>query len=595
MDSQSKMQRYRKRLKEDPVKYKAHLKKERERNKKRRLAGKESLSEEMLAHNRNTDRERQRKCREKKNIGKEKVVEAAASSSNIGSFKSDRSLKKAVTKVKVKLPSSPSKKIAVVKRLASELVGPEMDLIFTKRRSGKINRLSDAELEKVKNFFLRDDVSYQTPGRKDTKLINGVQMQLKYMVMTVGECYQLFKEENAQIKIGKSLFYASRPKHVRLNSQTPSNMCVCIYHANFEFLLQSVSEVVSTVPKSAKDLMNELCCDTTNEACMTSSCKNCDTIFDILPLNYSSDATVRWKQWTKNEHHTQISEEEGTFQVLLQTFESKLQRFKQHFYVHRTQSDQFREAKERIESNEAVVQIDFAENFTLISQDEVQSAHWNQAQATVFTACAWVKTELALKSYSYAIISDDLTHNKESVWYFLKMIVEHLKTKTEINTAHVFSDGCAAQFKNRFNLFNLCFAKEDFGVNMKWSFFASGHGKGAVDGIGATIKRSLWTAIMSRQAKINTPAEAFNFFVQNKKLDGVTVLYCDKNQIKQNTGCLKKRWEHLKAIKNIQKMHFFQNAGFNCLLCGITGVSALKMSSLKRLEYNDVYSSTENE
>ena len=41
-------------------------------------------------------------------------------------------------------------------------------------------------------------------------------------------------------------------------------------------------------------------------------------------------------------------------------------------------------------SNVAVLQLDFAKNYCCIAQDEVQSAHWNQTQVTLFATAAWV-------------------------------------------------------------------------------------------------------------------------------------------------------------------------------------------------------------
>ena len=38
------------------------------------------------------------------------------------------------------------------------------------------------------------------------------------------------------------------------------------------------------------------------------------------------------------------------------------------------------------EMGTAVVQLDFAENFTLFSQAAVQSSYWSQKQVTIFTA-----------------------------------------------------------------------------------------------------------------------------------------------------------------------------------------------------------------
>ena len=45
-------------------------------------------------------------------------------------------------------------------------------------------------------------------------------------------------------------------------------------------------------------------------------------------------------------------------------------------------------------------------------QHEIQSAHWNHSQATLFTADAWITTELF---ENIVAVSDHLTHKKYSV------------------------------------------------------------------------------------------------------------------------------------------------------------------------------------
>ena len=51
----------------------------------------------------------------------------------------------------------------------------------------------------------------------------------------------------------------------------------------------------------------------------------------------------------------------------------------------------------------------------------------------------------------------------------------------------VFSDGPASQFKQRYLLCSLTFFKRDITL----SFFATSHGKGEVDRISGTAKRSV--------------------------------------------------------------------------------------------------------
>jgi hypothetical protein len=51
-----------------------------------------------------------------------------------------------------------------------------------------------------------------------------------------------------------------------------------------------------------------------------------------------------------------------------------------------------------------------------------------------------------------------------------------------------YSDGSAAQYKNRKNLLNITFHNEDFGMPAEWHFFATSHGKSTSDGVGDTLK-----------------------------------------------------------------------------------------------------------
>ena len=86
-------------------------------------------------------------------------------------------------------------------------------------------------------------------------------------------------------------------------------------------------------------------------------------------------------------------------------------------------------------------------------QIEIQSAHWNYPLATLFTAHAWVKTEL---SKNIVIVSDNLIHNKYSMYIFMKWVIENLLAKhPEIKLINIFSNGAQSQFKQKFKHSNL--------------------------------------------------------------------------------------------------------------------------------------------
>lgn len=78
-----------------------------------------------------------------------------------------------------------------------------------------------------------------------------------------------------------------------------------------------------------------------------------------------------------------------------------------------------------------------------------------------------------------------------------------------IESVHIFSDGPSSQFKNKFIVNFLCGLQQRSGLDIKWNFFATSHGKGAVDGIGGTVKRSVWNAVASRKVAVVDSADLF--------------------------------------------------------------------------------------
>ena len=50
-------------------------------------------------------------------------------------------------------------------------------------------------------------------------------------------------------------------------------------------------------------------------------------------------------------------------------------------------------------------------------------------------------------------------------------------------------------------------SEEKHASNIRWNFFATSHGKGAVDGVGGVLKRRAWNKVKARQVVIQNAAE----------------------------------------------------------------------------------------
>ena len=135
---------------------------------------------------------------------------------------------------------------------------------------------------------------------------------------------------------------------------------------------------------------------------------------------------------------------------------------------------------------------------------------------------------------------------------YLKSLMPNLKI------VEYFSDGCAAQYKNRKSFFNLCKHQEDFGVEAAWSFFAMSHGKSPCDGIGGTIKRT--TALESLPRPLENQildVDSMMSYCKSAipKIQFVKVLKDDLNHVK---AVLEPRFQKSSRIKGTRTFHFFK-------------------------------------
>jgi hypothetical protein len=572
--SAQRMRKLREKLKEDKLKYENHKEKERERDRRRRESVKLKVSsskKSLIDHRRKeAERKRQYRLKLKSALVEQRELELCTP---LGSYKCPQSLGKAVSRVKKVLPFSPSKKTAVIRKLVCESFQKKVsNAIFPEDKKTSYNKLSNEALEKIKRFFMSDDISRQAPGIKDFKSVKDkatgkrINLQKRHMNMTVKEAFALFKEENSDVNVKSSKFYELRPENVLLSNEMPHNVCVCKYHANFIFVIDAIHQKIDSFPSSHADILSAVCCNLKSEKCMSSECEKCLTnLHSLIEEDFDVSKTISWKKWTEDECRPKLTVVDGTINEAVADLQSQLRKFKEHFFVKRQQAEAFKTLKESVIEGEVILQIDFAENYLSLTQDEIQSAHWSHKQITVVTACAWSVNGLQ----SYAIVSDELCHDKYSVYACLKMLISKIKNELpNLNSVRIFSDGCSGQFKNKFTLSNLCHMQQDFDVTGEWFFFATSHGKGAVDGIGGLAKRAVWNQVKARKVIVQN-AEQF-LECAKSAIPSINFFLLTNHHIDENRGLLEKRWKSVKKIKEIRSKHYFNGYNTTSIVCGRT-------------------------
>ena len=476
-------------------------------------------------------------------------------------FKSAASLGKAVRRVSRFLPQSPGKKAAVVRKLAisTSLFGPA-------RGQSNALKIPNKTVEQVQEFFQRDDISRQAPGMKDAILVRDgttkKRVQKRHLTMTVQEAYKCFCNDNPNLIIGKSKFSELRPKHVLLSSQTPTNACLCRYHENINLLLQGLhGKLPDVFPLKTTDLIVNSVCNPDSEICMFGSCDKCGNLLGFergigSKFNNDDDEPIetKWYSWDSIDGKQQKVLKEGLIDECMDVLRAQLPKFLQHDFIKKKQSSVFQSLKSSVDMQTGLLQMDFSENYTASYQDEIQSAHWHQKQITVFTAVLWI----AERCESYAIISDSLDHNKEAVCAFLCKILDDVQEKyPAIKKIHIFTDGAASQFKNKYIFCFICVKLPAlYDIHISWDFFATSHGKGAVDGIGGTIKRTVAAQVNSRQQAVVNDAATF-LAVAKSRCPKINVLMVSKDDIKtfSEKHDLESLWLSACSIPGTQNIH----------------------------------------
>ena len=525
---------------------------------------------------REKERQRQLKCRQQK---REKQVETGAATQNgsptpSGSpvaYRSSSTLGKAVKRAQTHLPRSPTKRRKVVQKLVVKFLPPKASSSNKTEKVRPHNILTEDEIKAVADFYIRDDISWCAPGKKDYVIVKkgGLKekQQKRYLMMTLQEAHHLFKDEHPSIRIGRSKFCSLRPDTVMLTGDMPHNLCICKHHANISLLLEGLSSITQ-LPKTHNDLMDKIVCDTQQQDCMMHLCTVCQSRCTAEYLEQFADDTsvhVKWYQWQRNsDGHTVKIVHEDSIEEALKQLESQLIGFKQHCFVKSKQASYFREAHEHPREDQAVVQVDFSENAAIVCQDEVQSAHWAHVQVSLYTVVAWTAQE----TVSYAVVSDYLSHDKYAVHHFNALIIQSLKEKMsgKLKVIDMFSDGAAQHFKQRYTFYGTTTYYTDVRVN--WHFFATSHGKGAVDGIGGSIKRAVGNAIKSRRFAVTTAQDYAT--CARSLMTKITILYVPSQDVLAEKPQLDTVWADVLSIPGTHDIHCIRSVDIGAIEYSLT-------------------------
>lgn len=458
------------------------------------------------------------------------------------------------------------------------LVSEEGVLCTPKPKKG--NSLSEEVKDIVKNFYYDIDISREMPGMKDCVTVRDEQgrkekKQKRLVLANLSEIYKAFREKFPDVKVSFSKFAEFRPREcVLAGSSGTHTVCVCTTHQNFKLMVYNSGLLpLSFNGKKIvthKDFLAAIKCDPPTEACHYRTCETCNDVVpglkDFVLKTFEEEFinSIEYNQWVQVDRCKFEKFIKPADQFVEELFE-QLEALSSHDYTAKQQSTFFKQTKASLKEGEILTVGDYAQNYAFVLQDSVQGFHWNNDQATVHPFACYVNRNGVAEPLSIVIISNDLDHHTKAVHHFQKALVDVLKTEVpgEIKKIIYMSDGCTAQYKNRFNAHNLCLHQKDFGIPAEWHFFETAHGKGPSDGLSGTVKRLASKASLQLpyDKQIRTPFELFSW--AEKNISGMIFKYVDKNDVAVNEKTLRRRWKNTPALKNIRSLHalFPQNDG----------------------------------
>ena len=190
-----------------------------------------------------------------------------------------------------------------------------------------------------------------------------------------------------------------------------------------------------------------LVCSIDNESCMyyqnfpSHRCTDYPdpSVFSEFLRTKLQEEEITYSEWVSEEGKTLMKKVIDQADVFVEKLTLKLQQLCRHHYISDKEGKFFKQLKENLKEEECLILLDFAENYSLMIQDEVHSHHWSCQQATLHNVVVYYFAGGSLSHQSFCFISDYLTHGAQSVHAFIQDLVPKLKNLSRMIRTLLFS------------------------------------------------------------------------------------------------------------------------------------------------------------
>lgn len=206
-------------------------------------------------------------------------------------------------------------------------------------------------------------------------------------------------------------------------------VCVCTIHENVSLLLHACS-----IEENYSELIEKLVCSRDNRDCMLRHCSNCPSSDNVKSFimekfeEWDPNDDVTYSSWISTDRTQQV-QFTVTLEEYLEILIEGLEKLIPHSFITKSQARYLKEIKSNMKVDEAIVLIDFSENYSFVLQNEAQGYHWTSNSCSLHPVVIYTRHDNNedLIVSNLCIVSDDLEHDVAFVHETQKVVAEYLK------------------------------------------------------------------------------------------------------------------------------------------------------------------------
>ena len=141
-------------------------------------------------------------------------------------------------------------------------------------------------------------------------------------------------------------------------------------------------------------------------------------------------------------------------------------------------------------NNSLFITVDWSESANLFQARQEKGSYYHNIPVSVDTIIAYQSIGVS----SHGTIPDAKSSKVPAVWASLEKVLKSFNLE-QLKYLYVISDSPTSQYHNKYNAFFTKWFAVENNIHVYWVFTESGHGKGPMDGVEASVKNDIDDAI----------------------------------------------------------------------------------------------------